>query len=61
MQEGTTYIGKLTMLFSRKQGEWFALLSICKSDCFGLCSGKDFMLEAVDVLKGVSPAIRRII
>jgi hypothetical protein len=41
------------MLFSRKQGEWLGPLSICKSDCFGSCSGKDFMLEAVDVLKGV--------
>jgi hypothetical protein len=24
---------------------------------FGSCSGKDFMLEAVDMLKGVSPTI----
>ena len=34
-----------------------AYLAICKSDRFGSCRGKDFMLEAVDVLKGVSPAI----
>jgi hypothetical protein len=28
-----------------------------KVTVFGSCRGKDFMLEAVDVLKGVSPAI----
>ena len=34
-----------------------AYLEKCKTDWFGSCRGKDFMLEAVDVLKGVSPAI----
>ena len=36
-------------------------LAYVKVTVLGSCSGKDFMLEAVDVLKGVSPAIRRII
>ena len=35
-----------------------AYFTKCKSDWFGSCRGKDFMLEAVHVLKGVSPAMR---
>jgi hypothetical protein len=42
---------------SRNQGELTPLPLACLTNsnltCVGLCSGKDFMLEAVNVLKGV--------